>query len=115
MRTTGLAVALGSVVTGFGGTLAFMALMADATADIPVHQQGAASAVLFTTHQIGIPIGATVALSMLGLSAGGGLVAFQPAYFAVAGLVIAAWLIALATLRRTPPGPAGVVLPTGAL
>ncbi len=108
-----LSIALGSMVTGFGGTLAFMALMADATADIPTEQQGAASAVLFTTHQIGIPLGATIALSVLGFSVGAGLGAFQFAYFAAAGLVVAGWLIALVTLRPTPPIEPALMIPDG--
>lgn len=107
-----LAIALGSVVVGFGGTTAFMALMADATADIPAPQQGAASAVLFTSQQIGVPLGASVALSVLGLAVGGGLDAFKDAYFVLAALVALALVVALLTLRPAPATPvAGLVHP----
>ena len=97
-----LAVALGSVVTALGATSAFVALMADATADIPEAQQGAASAVLFTAQQIGIPLGATAALAMLGVSGSLGLVAFRNAYALIAAVVICGLLLALTTLRPTP-------------
>jgi Na+/melibiose symporter-like transporter len=100
-----LAIALGSVVIGFGGTSAFMALMAEATADIPAPQQGAASAFLFTSQQIGVPLGASVALSILGLAAGHGLEAFKDAYLALATMVAAALAMAVLTLRPAPATP----------
>lgn len=103
-----IAVALGGVITAFGATTAFMALMADATSDIPHAQQGAASAVLFTAQQIGIPLGATIALSVLGVASRGGLLAFKDAYLVLAALVIGALIIALASLRplRAPAASA---------
>lgn len=107
-----IAIALGSVVTAFGATTAFMALMADATSDIPEAQQGAASAVLFTAQQIGIPLGATVALSVLGVTAAGGLAAFRDAYFVMAAVIFVALAIGLATLRRAPALPAGLASST---
>jgi EmrB/QacA subfamily drug resistance transporter len=94
-----IAVALGSVVTAFGATTAFMALMADATSDIPHSQQGAASAVLFTAQQIGVPLGATVALSVLGFAGTSGLGGFKDGYLVLAGMVTAALVIAVVTLR----------------
>jgi MFS family permease len=97
-----LAIALGSVVIGFGGTMAFMALMADATADIPTDQQGAASAVLFTAQQIGVPLGATVALSVLGLAGASGLAAFKDAYLVLAALVLTGLGLALTLMRPVP-------------
>jgi EmrB/QacA subfamily drug resistance transporter len=100
-----LAIALGSVVLGLGATTAFMALMADATADIPPPQQGAASAVLITSQQIGVPLGASIALSVLGLASGGGLDAFKDAYFVLAALVGAALVMAVFTLRPAPATP----------
>lgn len=98
-----IAVALGGVVTAFGGTTAFMALMADATSDIPHGQQGAASAVLFTAQQIGIPLGATIALSVLGFAGAGGLGGFKDGYFVLSAMVLGALVVAVATLR--PPAP----------
>jgi EmrB/QacA subfamily drug resistance transporter len=107
-----LAIALGSVIVGFGGTTAFMALMADATTDIPALQQGAASAVLFTSQQIGVPLGASVALSVLGLAGGAGLGAFKDAYFVLAAMIASALAMALLTLRPAPSTPvAGLVHP----
>ena len=94
-----IAVALGGVVTAFGATTAFMALMADATSDIPHTQQGAASAVLFTAQQIGIPLGATVALSVLGFAGPAGLVGFKDGYFVLAAMVLGALAVAVTTLR----------------
>jgi MFS transporter, DHA2 family, methylenomycin A resistance protein len=97
-----LALALGSVVCGFGSTTAFMALMAEATADIPARQQGAAAAVLFTTHQIGVPLGAAVALSVLGAAGPLGLGAFRAAWLAIAAMVGLGLAGSLLALRRAP-------------
>ena len=98
-----VAIALGSVVVALGGTTAFMALMADATSDIPPAQQGAASAVLFTAQQIGVPLGATVALSVLGLAGPAlGLLAFKDAYLVLAAVIAGALVLALLTLRASP-------------
>ena len=94
-----LAIALGSVVTGLGGTTAFMALMADATSDIPTAQQGAASAVLFTAQQIGVPLGATMALSVLGLAGSGGLGPFKDAYLILAIVILSGLGLAVLALR----------------
>jgi MFS family permease len=107
-----IAVAVGSLITAFGATTAFMAMMAEATADIPHHQQGAASAVLFTAQQIGIPLGATLALSVLGLARGGGLAAFRDGYLILAAVVFAALTIGLFTLRRAPPAPGAALSPS---
>jgi DHA2 family methylenomycin A resistance protein-like MFS transporter len=107
-----LAIALGSVVVGLGGTTAFMALMADATADIPAPQQGAASAVLFTSQQIGVPLGASLALSVVGLAGSGGLDGFKDGYIVLAALVASALAMALLALRPAPVTPvAGLVHP----
>ncbi len=100
-----LAIALGSVAIGLGATTAFMALMADATSDIPALQQGAASAVLITAQQIGVPLGASVALSVLGLSGSAGLGAFKDAYMVLAVAVGAGLVLAVLTLRPTPVSP----------
>lgn len=101
-----LAIALGSVVIGFGTTTAFMALMADATSDIPPPQQGAASAVLFTSQAIGVPLGATVALSVLGLAGPVvGFASFRDAYLVLAAMVSVALVVGLFTLRLTPATP----------
>jgi DHA2 family methylenomycin A resistance protein-like MFS transporter len=111
-----IALALGSVVCGFGSTTSFMALMAEATADVPATQQGAASAILFTAQQIGVPLGATVALSVLGAagaaSSGLGMHPFRDGYLAVAAIIGLGLAISLLALRRTPPAPApGLILP----
>ena len=95
-----LAIALGSVVIGFGTTGAFMVLMADATSDIPPLQQGAATAVLMTSQAIGVPFGSAVALSVIGLAGpAAGLVAFRSAYLVLAAMVLVAVVISLLTLR----------------
>jgi EmrB/QacA subfamily drug resistance transporter len=104
-----IALALGSVVCGFGSTTSFMALMAEATADIPEAQQGAASAVLFTAQQIGVPLGVTAALSVIGAAGGEmSMSVFRDGYLAMAiviGLALAGSLLAL----RRPPA---LALPT---
>jgi MFS family permease len=101
-----IAIAIGSIVTALGATTAFMALMADATADIPPAQQGAASAVLFTAQQIGVPLGAAIALSVLGLAGpAAGLAAFRGAYLVLTALVGGALALALLTLRPAPVTP----------
>jgi MFS family permease len=100
------AIAMGSVVTALGATTSFMALMADATSDIPPAQQGAASAVLFTAQQIGVPLGAAVALSVLGLAGPtAGLAAFRGGYLVLTALVAGALALALLTLRSAPVAP----------
>ncbi len=99
-----LSLAVGSVVCGFGSTTAFMALMADATADIEPGQQGAASAVMFTSQQIGVPLGATIALSVLGAAhaglAGAGAAAFRNGYLGLAAFVGFGLALSALTLRR---------------
>ena len=103
-----LAIALGSVVIGFGTTGAFMVLMADATSDIPPLQQGAATAVLMTSQAIGVPFGSAVALSVIGLAGPlAGLAAFRSAYLVLAAMVLVAVVISLLTLRAADaPRPA---------
>ena len=101
-----LAIAVGSVVTALGSTTAFIALLAEATADIPASQQGAASAVMFTFQAIGVPLGATVALSVLGLAGpSAGLTAFRDAYLVLAATVLLALTFGLAALRSAPNPP----------
>ena len=98
-----LALALGSVVCGFGSTTSFMALMAEATEDVPAAQQGAASAILFTAQQIGVPLGVTLALSVL--SAVSSEIRgqdFRAGYLAVAALIALGLMISLAGLRPAP-------------
>ncbi len=105
VRDYWLALALGSVISAFGSLTSFMAVMADATADVPHGQQGAASAILFTTHQIGVPLGATVALSVLGA---GGAAPFRDGFLAISGLVVLALVLSALTLRparAAPPAP----------
>jgi len=101
-----LAIALGSVVTALGATTAFIALLAEATADIPASQQGAASAVMFTFQALGVPLGATVALSVLGLAGPlAGLAAFRDAYLVMAATVFLALVVGVLALRPAPGAP----------
>lgn len=96
-----IAIALGSVVTALGATTAFIALLAEATADIPASQQGAASAVMFTFQAIGVPLGATAALAVLGLAGPhAGLAAFKDAYLVLAATVVLALSVGVAGLRK---------------
>ena len=103
-----LAIALGSVVIGFGTTGAFMVLMADATSDIPPLQQGAATAVLMTSQAIGVPLGSAVALSVIGLAGPtAGLEAFRSAYLVLAAMALVAVVTSVLTLRASgAPRPA---------
>lgn len=101
-----LAIALGSVVIGFGTTAAFMVLMADATSDIPPLQQGAATAVLMTAQALGVPLGAAVALSVIDLAGpAAGLEAFRSAYLALAAMALLAVTVSLLTLRPAGAAP----------
>ena len=101
-----LAIALGSVVTALGATTAFIALLAEATADIPASQQGAASAVMFTFQALGVPLGATVALSVLGLAGPlAGLSAFRNAYLVMAAATLLALVVGMLALRPAPRVP----------
>ncbi|WP_309604523.1 MFS transporter [Phenylobacterium sp.] len=105
-----IAIALGSVVIGFGTTAAFMVLMADATSDIPPLQQGAATAVLMTSQGIGLPLGIAVALSVIGLAGpAGGLAAFRGAYLALAAMALVAVLVSLLALRPSSAVPRPVL------
>lgn len=83
----------------FGSTLAYMAMMAEATADVPEDQQGVGSAVLFTIQQIGTPLGSTLALSILSAGAGGN---YSTAFLAAAAVIAVGLFLALVALRRTP-------------
>ena len=75
-------------------------LMADATADVPPAQQGAATAVLMTSQAIGGPLGPAVALSVIGLAGPmAGLAAFRSAYLVLAALALTALVISALTLR----------------
>jgi MFS family permease len=100
-RAGGYFVALGPwlVIGAFGSTLSYMAMMAEATADVPEDQQGVASAILFTIQQIGTPLGSTLALSVL--TAGGGA-AFGAPFLATAAVVGLGLVLSLILLRRTP-------------
>ena len=107
-----VAIALGSVVIGFGTTGAFMVLMADATSDIPPLQQGAATAVLMTSQAIGVPFGTAVALSVIGLAGPlAGLAAFRNAYLVLAAMVLVAVVTSLLTLRAAETPRSALVQP----
>jgi predicted MFS family arabinose efflux permease len=93
------------VIGGFGSTLAYMPMMAEATADVPEDQQGVASAILFTIQQIGMPLGATLALSVL---TAGGANGFGQGFLAMAAVVVLGLVLVLALLRRAP-GDSGVI------
>lgn len=106
-----LALAPWSVMCAFGSTVAFMALMAEATADVPAEQQGVASAVIFTGQGICLPLGLTLAMSQLG-GAGG----FSSAYGALAIVLAFGCLLSLLTLRAAAkPGDPLAVQPIPAV
>jgi DHA2 family methylenomycin A resistance protein-like MFS transporter len=94
-----LALAPWVVVGGFGSTLSYMPMMAEATADVPEDQQGVASAILFTIQQIGMPLGATLALSVL---TAGGANGFSEGFLATAAVVTLGLVLVLVLLRRSP-------------
>ncbi len=93
-----LALAPWSVMCAFGSTVAFMAMMSEATADVPADQQGVASAVTFTGQGLSGPLGLTLALALLSGTGG-----FSAAYAAMAGLVAVGCLLSLFALRAGPP------------
>ena len=100
-----LALAPWVVIGGFGATLAYMPMMAEATAAVPEDQQGVASAILFTIQQIGMPLGATLALSAL---TAGGENGFGYGFLSAAAVVVLGLVLVLVLLRRSP-GDTGVV------
>jgi MFS transporter, DHA2 family, methylenomycin A resistance protein len=53
-------------VVASGSVVVFVALMAAGTAAAPARQQGVASALVMTSHQIGVAVGASIALMVLG-------------------------------------------------
>jgi MFS family permease len=92
----------------FGSTSAFVALMGLALNKVPARSQGAASGLLFTAQQIGLPAGVVITLALFALLPGadGALAAYGRAYLAPAGIV-ALGLAALLLL----PWPGGVSQP----
>jgi predicted MFS family arabinose efflux permease len=97
------------VIGGFGSTLAYMPMMAEATAAVPEDQQGVASAILFTIQQIGMPLGATLALSVL---SAGGANGFSDGFLATAAVVAVGLILVLVLLRRSPADTGVVEHPT---
>ena len=87
------------MIAAFGSTTSYMPMMAEATADVPEGQQGVASAILFTIQQIGLPLGATLSLSVL---TAGGANGFADGFLATAGVVVVGLVLLLVLIRRTP-------------
>ena len=91
----------------FGSTFAFMAIMGLAVSEVRADRQGTASAILFATQQIGLPLG--VALAMAALAAGE---VARGEFAAIGGgLAVAALLAALGlgvVLAMFRPGAAPV-------
>lgn len=104
-RNYWLALGFGSVICALGSLISFMALMAEATHDVPASQQGVASAILFTGHQIGVPLGATLALAVLSANGAArtfsGLAIYRDAYLAIGAVVALALVVSVLTLRPT--------------
>jgi len=100
-----LAVAPLAFLAVFGSVTAFVALMALALAAVPADQQGAASGLLFTGQQIGLPAGVVISLvafqALPGVPAEGPLAAYGRAFLAPAVLV-ALGLVAVAVVIRSP-------------
>lgn len=98
-------------VAVFGSTSAFVALMSLVLSKTPAETQGAASGLLFTAQQIGLPIGVVITLAVFSaLPAGAGEEPLQ-AYgraFLVPVVMLALSLAAILMLtRKTAAGPAG--------
>lgn len=89
---------LGPMVCAFGSTTSFMALMGESTGDVEPEQQGVASAVLFTTQQLGVPLGVAMVLAVLA-QGGEGLAPFRAGYLAAAGTVGLGLLASVLLLR----------------
>lgn len=99
----------------FGSVTAFVALMALALAAVPADQQGAASGLLFTGQQIGLPAGVVMTLLVFQAFPGAAVEAPLAAYgraFLVPALLVAMGLLAVAALTRSPIRPAHA-LPAG--
>lgn len=100
-----LAVAPLAFLAVFGSVTAFVALMALALAVVPADQQGAASGLLFTGQQIGLPAGVVISLvvfqALPNAPADGPLAAYGRAFLAPA-LLVALGLAAVAIVIRSP-------------
>eukprot|EP01030_Chromulinospumella_sphaerica_P027528 gene27528-27796_t len=85
----------------FGSTSAFVALMGLALNRVPAQSQGAASGLLFTAQQIGLPAGVVITLALFALLPGadGALAAYGRGYLAPASIV-ALGLVALVLMTR---------------
>jgi len=89
----------------FGSVTGFVALMALALAAIPADEQGAASGLLFTGQQIGLPAGVVITLVVFQafpISASEGPLAAYGRAFLVPALLVALGLLAVTALTRSP-------------
>ena len=91
----------------FGSASAFMALMGLATGQARPEQQGTASALLFTAHQIGLPIGVALALAAFraAVPAAHAPLEAHQASFVVATICAAAGFLLTLFLVRPSPRP----------
>ncbi|MDQ0466884.1 MFS family permease [Caulobacter ginsengisoli] len=87
-------------VAVFGSTTAFMALMSLALARTPAETQGAASGLLFTAQQIGLPAGVVITLAVFSALSGAESLAAYGAGFLAPAAMLAAGLAAAVLMTR---------------
>jgi EmrB/QacA subfamily drug resistance transporter len=93
------------VICAGGSILCAVVLAAAATADVPEARQGVASGLAFTTQQIGLGLGISIILTIVGSShaRGESLVASLHHGFFAAGVIAAVGLLAVILLMHRPP------------
>jgi MFS family permease len=98
-----LTVGVGGGIALFGMNLAIMALLGDATSDLPVEHQGTASGIVIMCQTLGYPIGVASALAALGTSAESKLIPiseFHHAFWIMTAYVVFAVLITTVGTKR---------------
>jgi hypothetical protein len=89
-------------ISGIGQIIAFVTLLADGTGAVPPHQQGVANALILTSQQMGVAVGASIILTVFAASATvHGIVpyAFNHAFLTAAAIIMLAITLLLVLIR----------------
>lgn len=99
-----LSIAIGYLICPLGSVSAFLALMQAATAGLRSEEQGVGSAVLFTAQSVGVALGASVTLALIGgRGAEIDIAGFRLAFIVLAGGVGIAFAATLLAMRGRRP------------
>jgi MFS family permease len=97
----------GMLIFGVGSTAATIPLMALATSAVPAETQGVATGAMITFQQIGLALGISAALAMMGAQMGAGItpdMAFRSSFLLMAAIAIVAMLSVLLLTREPRTG-----------